>query len=595
MGDESDMPLGLSFLGTFQVVLDGQPITQFKGDKVRALLAYLATEADRLHERSSLVSLFWPNMPEGRALRNLSQTLIRLREAIHDEQAHPPFLSVTRHEVRWNAQSDYELDAAEFERLLKAGREEAGSNAESALATGVALYRGDFLKGFALADCPDFEDWLLLNRERYHHLALEALQKLADIRLAAGDYVQAQGYARQQVNLEAWREIAHRQLMRALALGDHRSEALAQFETCRRILAQELGIEPEAETIRLHEQIRAGKLDAVTVAPASPHPVIASPQHNLPAQLTPFIGREEELAQLDSLLRDPERRLITLIGLGSVGKTRLALAAARESIGRFDHGVWFAPLAGVSMRADGITADASDEHAQERAQHVLAGAIADALGLTLTGHESPPAQLLNYLRSRELLLVLDNFEHFLSDVEGSKPQWGSASAGFIVTLLHTAPRVKVVITSRERLNVEGEVAVLLQGMPVPTGAAKPNIAEAGAGCVRLFVERAWRSSARLTVNADNLSDILRICKLVEGLPLGIELAASWVQHYSLGEIADAIQDNLNFLVSPRFRPVGSFRPPIEPARGLRLLMAHVDAGGTARAGAVVRLSRRVQP
>jgi DNA-binding SARP family transcriptional activator/predicted ATPase len=528
------MPLlKLSLLGSFQAVLDGQPITQFKGDKVRALLAYLAAEADRPHERSSLVSLFWPNMPEGRALRNLSQTLIRLRDAIHDEQAHPPFLLVTRHEVRWNTQADQELDATEFERLLKAGREETGSDAESALAKGMALYRGDFLRGFGLSDCPDFEDWLLLKREQYHHLALEALQKLADARLAAGDYAQARGYAHQQIGLEPWREIAHRQLMRALALGGHRSEALAQYETCQRTLAQELGIEPEAETVTLYEQIRSGKLDTVTVAPASSHLVTSSPQHNLPAQLTPFIGREEELAQLDSLLRDPERRLITLIGLGGVGKTRLALVAARALIGVFAHGVWFVPLAGVGMNAGAVAADARDEHAR----HALARAIADALGLTLTGQESAPAQLLNCLRSREVLLVLDNYEHLL------------ASAEFLATLLRTAPHVKVFVTSRERLNVEGEATVPLQGMPVPANAAEQELASAG--CVRLFVERAQRTSARFNVNANNLSDILHVCKMVEGLPLGIELAASWVQHYSLREIVHAIQDNLNFLASPR--------------------------------------------
>jgi DNA-binding SARP family transcriptional activator len=169
--------LSLSLLGSFQATLDGEPITGFESDKVRALLAYLAVEADRPHRRETLVGLLWPDWPERAARRNLSHVLTNLRRAIGDDHAAPPFLLITPQTIQFNCAADYRLDVEAFGRQLSAnrpiGKSATGSqqipslqSPISTLQSAVDLYRGSFLEGFSLKDCPAFDDWVLLTRER---------------------------------------------------------------------------------------------------------------------------------------------------------------------------------------------------------------------------------------------------------------------------------------------------------------------------------------------------------------------------------------------------------------------------------------------
>ena len=200
----------MTFLGSFQAAIDSVPITRFRSDKVRALLAYLAVEAERPHSRASLCGLLWPDQSDDAALHNLSQTLLRLREALGDTRSAAAFLRISRQAIQWNAASDYRLDTADFVRL-------ASSTDADDLEQAAALYRGEFLPGFSLAGCAAFEEWLLLTRERFAHLALTALDTLTRAQLAGGRYAEAAQHARRQLALDPWREEAHRQLMRALA------------------------------------------------------------------------------------------------------------------------------------------------------------------------------------------------------------------------------------------------------------------------------------------------------------------------------------------------------------------------------------------
>ena len=330
--------LSVSLLGPFQVTLDGQPVTDFKSNKVRALLAYLAVEAERPHRREVLAGLLWPDWPDRDALSNLRYALSDLRRAIGDRaraggrDADPPFLLITRATLQFNAASDFFLDVTAFRHLT-------GLKDPSALEEAIALYRGSFLEGFSLGDSPAFEEWALFARERLARQMSSALHQLAAGYEQRGEYEPAQSFARQQIELEPWDETAHQQLMRALSLNGQRSAALAQYEACRRLLAEELGVEPAAETTRLYVQIRDGKLRA---------PASSAPPLDLAASLPPFldeaepaevvhpvfVAREWELAQLDAFLDlalAGQGRVVFVTGEAGTGKTALIQEFARRA------------------------------------------------------------------------------------------------------------------------------------------------------------------------------------------------------------------------------------------------------------------------
>lgn len=236
--------------------------------------------------------------------------------------------------------------------------------------------------------------------------------------------------------------------------------------------------------------------------------------HNLPAQATPFVGREKELLEAVKFLDDPSRRLLTLIGPGGMGKTRLAVQAASERIEGFGHGVYFVPLAPLSS------------------PEFVVPAVAEALRFTFYSREDVKVQLLNYLRDKRLLLVMDNYEHLMG------------ASQIVSELLKTAPGVKVVVTSRERLRLQGEQVLEVRGMDLPAGDASP--AEESSA-VQLFVQTARSVHPDFEMTPETAKDIVRVCRLLEGLPLGIELAATWVRVLSCAEIVEELQRNLNFL------------------------------------------------
>ena len=332
--------LSPSLLGSFQATLDGQPVTGFKSDKVRALLAYLAVEAHRPHRREALAGLLWPDWPDQAARSNLRGALSNLRRAIDDRMAAPPFLLVVRETIQFNAASDCWLDVTTLTEQVTAEAAHAEAldpSTMDALEQAVDLFHGRFLEAFSVDSAP-FEEWILLKQTEIDRQVLEALHRLTQAYERRGEFVSARDYAQRQLALEPWRESAHRDLMRVLALSGQRGVALAQYEICRRALAQELGVEPTAETAALYKSIRDGALDP----PAAPDKV-----HNLPASLTPFVGREAYLTEIADRLQDPGCRLLSLVGPGGIGKTRLAVEAAREQLDRFEHGVFFVSLAPV--------------------------------------------------------------------------------------------------------------------------------------------------------------------------------------------------------------------------------------------------------
>ena len=526
--------LSLGVLGSLQVLIDDTPVAALESDKVCALLVYLAVEADRPHRRESLVGLFWPDSPEQVARHNLRQALFNLRLAIGDHSARPPFLLISRDAIQFNRASDFVLDLARFNTILHACEESRSRGIEdpairaAQLEELVKLFRGEFLQHFFLADSAEFEQWALVHRERLHQQVLDALSHLADYCEQHGDFQAARRHALRQLELDPWREEAHCQLMRALALDGQRSAALAQYETCRRVLAEELGVEPSAKTRELYEQIRAGGLEAEEEARPSPS---TAPIHNLPVSLTSFHGREQELLDLDRLIADPECRCISLVGPGGIGKTRLALQVAQQHRADFPHGVAFVPLASAGSVQAAIPA------------------IAGAIRLHFHGPNDPKDQLLRFLGEKQMLLILDNVEQLLVE--------GPLQAGFMelmLAILARAPGVKLLVTSREVLDLQEEWAFAVGGLAFPEAGQTAKPAEHAA--VALFMQRAGHAAPGLAFRAPgrgpgiceaDLAAIAHICRLVEGMPLAIELAATWSRVLSPAEIAQEIEGSLDVL------------------------------------------------
>ncbi|MGE5224580.1 MAG: BTAD domain-containing putative transcriptional regulator, partial [Omnitrophica WOR_2 bacterium] len=251
--------LTLSFLGPFQVALDGNPVTGFVSNKVRALLAYLAVEANRPHSRESLCGLLWPDWPQSSALSSLRNCLADLRKNIQDQTAEPPFLLITREQIQFNRSSDYRLDLDEFEALSQ-GDDRSPAPIDE-LKKAISLYQGSFLEGFSLPDSNPFEEWLEAEREQAKRQMQSALQRLAGAYEQQDEYEQALVYAHRQLAMEPWLEEAHQRVMRLLARSGQRSAALAQFDICRTMLERELGVQPGDETLQLYEAIRDGKLE----------------------------------------------------------------------------------------------------------------------------------------------------------------------------------------------------------------------------------------------------------------------------------------------------------------------------------------------
>jgi DNA-binding SARP family transcriptional activator/predicted ATPase len=339
--------LAVALLGLFEATLDGRPAEGLNSDRLRALLAYLAVESGREHPREQVASLLWPERTDQEALNALRNALSKLRGALGDRrssgncQAPFPFLLITRTSVQFNQASDHWLDAAELERMasqdLTGLRQTRSARSLSDLTATVKLYRGPFLHGLSVADSPAFDEWMLFKGEEYRRGVLSLIEQLTSLHIARGEIAEAVRWARRQIELEPYREEAHRQLMAALALGGERPAALAHYEACRRLLAEELGCEPDDKTQALYAQIRAGTL-ALSVLPSLG--LSASPDRgellvSVGASPPPrFVAREQELARLGTLL---DRALagrggVALIaGEAGSGKTALLDEFARQA------------------------------------------------------------------------------------------------------------------------------------------------------------------------------------------------------------------------------------------------------------------------
>lgn len=484
-----------------------------------------------------MAGLLWPGYQESSARANLRHALANLRQVLSDDRADPPFLLIEGETIQLNCDADVWVDIGEFKAKISnqgfaTGDQRKGiGNPQSSinnLQSAISLYRGAFLEGFSLHDSPEFDTWSSVVREELQRQALSALYQLAEEFERMGELETASKYARRQLELEPWLEEAHRQLMRLLALAEKRAAALAQYEICRRGLKEELGVEPSSDTTELYEQIRAGEFGKASAGaqekrmPQESFSVFADqpqPKHNLPAQLTNLIGRENEVRQVEELLE--AHRLVTLTGSGGVGKTRLSLQVGEELLDSFTDGVWFVDLAPLSQ---------PDQ---------MSPTVARTLGMREDTGRPVMDRLTFFLQRRQTLLILDNCEHLLQ-----------ACASLADTLLRACPSLKMMASSLEPLGVAGEAIYRVPSLSYPE-APRATAVEImlGYSAVRLLVDRVQLHLPDYQVTVKNAASLARICQQLNGMPLALELAAARLGVLTAEQVADRLEDAFRLLTA----------------------------------------------
>jgi len=519
--------LRLALLGSPQIFVNGEEKI-LRERKAIAFLAWLALERGA-QSRDTLATLFWPEHDQQRARANLRYLLWSLRKELGAE-----WLSTEGDQIALAGEDAVWVDVAEFQQQLAEWRahshpaDEFCADCTTSLEAAFALYRGDFLQGFSLDDSSQFDDWQFFQAEELRRNLAGALEALVEQEMTRQGYDAAIDHARRWLALDPLHEPATRALMKLYAWTDQYEAAIRQFHRCALALQEEIGVEPDVETSELYALIRnrrfpspVGNINSTPSDEPQPIPVVAKPVGNLPPPTTAFVGREAELAQIAAHLADPSMRLLTVVGPGGMGKSSLALQAGSAEAGRFPDGVWFVSLAEL-----------------ESSEQVPA-AILNVLGVS-SGGSSARQHLLRYLHGKQCLLILDNFEDVLPAAE------------FVAELLPACPQVNLLVTTRERLNLHEEWLLILGRLDFPTDKEKRTDATALAqfSALQLFALCAQRLQPGFELNQVSLPPVIRICQLVDGMPLALEMAAGWIRVLPVVQIPAEIEKSLEFLATP---------------------------------------------
>jgi DNA-binding SARP family transcriptional activator len=516
----------ISLLGGFRVSVGSRSIGEvdWRLKKAASLIKLLALAPDHRLHREQVVELLWPGLDRKAAVNNLHQALHSARRTLRPRGAAPSSLRLRGELLELSPDDPLWVDVEAFEEEAATARR---SCEPAAYRAAVRLYTGDLL--------PEdrYEDWVEGRREELRLSYLGLLVEMAGLYEERGEYGPAVEALQEAVATEPTHEEAHVGLMRLYARTGQRYRALRQYEQLGRALGRELDADPEARSRRLYEEILAGRIptviEALPVASAEPP---GADKHNLPGSLTSFIGREREGEKVKQLLETT--RLLTLSGVGGSGKTRLALEVARSLVGVYPDGVWLVELAPL---AD---------------PELVPKAVASALGLPEQPNRQLTETLVDALRSKRMLLVLDNCEHLVE-----------VCAGLAETLLSPCPGLQILATSRETLGAAGEVVWRVSPLSWP-GSQRRRTAEEllGYESVRLFVERARHRDPAFALTEQNADTVAQICRRLEGIPLAIELAAASIGTMSAEQIAARFGDLLRLLT-------GGSRTALPRQRALR--------------------------
>ena len=496
-----DEKLDIEALGPLRVRVNGQLVEDLTAQKAGALLVYLAFSG-RGHTRESLSELLWADRSQERALGSLRMALSALRQHL------APFISASRQTIALVPDS-YRLDAHQLMAAVAEARQansQLCANGVRHLTEVLERYRGDFLRDF-YGGSPEFEEWLYITREQLKASFCDGTLLLADYYSRRGAYAEALPIIQLGLTVDQLNEVMNRQMMLLLDHCGRRSEAVEHFRAFQSRLAAALGVEPSAETMRLYQLLQTtDSINGNSVSDNLP---------GVPLNPTPLVGREQLLAEIAGHLPDLDCKVITLVGPGGIGKTRLALAAAslQQHNPSCRDGVFIVPL----------SAYASAEQ--------IPAAVAAALGYRALSDGRPlRQQICDFLRRKHVLIVLDNYEHLLSGAD-------------FVAELGTNPSVQIIVTSREPLNLPQERLLRVEGLAYPLqGAPAPTYEGA-----HLFVRAVQRLLPGYDPSEQDFAPIAQICRLVDGSPLGILLAAAWMDVLTPGEIADEIQKSVLIL------------------------------------------------
>jgi predicted ATPase/DNA-binding SARP family transcriptional activator len=512
-------------LGGFGVAVGERsvPKSAWRLRKAKSLIKLLALAPDRRMHRERAGELLWPDRTADSAANNLNQVLYVARRALEAAGADALECLALRDDMLvLSEERPIEIDATEFEEAAEAAR--AGGTIE-AYREALALYGGELL--------PEdrYEDWPVGRRAALRELHLTLLLELAERHAGLGDTAAAVEVLQRAVVDDPLHEEAHRRLMRLFAEVGRRQQALAQYQQLRQTLRNDYEADPDPETRSLFQDILAGRLEPV----AAPEAPLESPppgarrgrgragDHNLPMQLTSFVGRERELGELRRQL--DRTRLLTLTGPGGAGKTRLGLEVAAERVHDYDGGVWLVELAALSDPG------------------LVAQQTAVVLGMQLRSQHDAGAVLARLIGDRRLLLLLDNCEHLIG-----------ACARLSEQLLRACPRLTVLATSREPLHIGGELTVRVSSLGLPDPALQLSASELMRfASIRLFVERAADAAPGFLLTEENASHVTEVCFRLDGMPLAIELAAARAGVLTPAQMAARLRDSIELLGGGRGR------------------------------------------
>lgn len=516
--------LTIRLLGAPTIELAGESV-HITRKKALGLLAYLAVRR-QLTTREAAAALLWEDSDTARGLAYVRNAVWEINKAIGEE-----WLIVEDDTLMLAENAD--VDVTDFEALAHSSGHDDQQTQLDTLMQAVDLYRDDLLAGFSIPDSAAFEDWLYVTRESLRQVFTGTLERLCDVLVQLNRVEAAIPFARRLLEMDTLNEAAHRRLMQLYAWSGQFAAAHRQFQMATKILRDELGVEVDAQTEHLFSRIQARELPppptalqrmtTANTSRLSTQEAIAVREslHVLPDPKTAFVGRGLELEEISTILGDFDCHLLTLVGPGGAGKTRLAIEAGRATTTNndlkeiFTDGVVFVPLAPVSSSL------------------FIEDAIINALPTFEPGGD-PHNSLMAYLADKALLIILDNFEHLMTGAES------------LPVILEHAPLCKLLITSRERLNLHEEWVFDTGGLDFPTS---DSADWQDYGAVNLFVRSAQRNRRDFVLGDEDREAVIRICRMVDGMPLGIELAATWTRLLSCAEIANEIQNSLDFLTT----------------------------------------------
>jgi predicted ATPase/DNA-binding SARP family transcriptional activator len=493
--------LEVKLLGRFEVSRDGKPIA-ITSRPAQSLFAYLILSAGTSHRREKLAGLFWPDSLEETARDNLRHALWRVRKALESASS-VRFLHADDLGIGFEKSSDYWLDAADLEKLSE------NASADELMAV-LSEYQGELLPGF-------YDEWVALEREHLASIFEHHMARLMSLLQTENRWLDILEWSEHWIQLGQKPEPAYRALMSAHAAKGDMSKVAATYERCVKSL-HEFGMEPSEQTKEVYENLKARKEYRKPI-PVSTKFIAKGISSNVPVPLTSFIGREKELKQIASLLS--ASRLVTLTGPGGVGKTRLAIQTAHDSIRKFKDGVFWVGLVGLS-----------DEN-------LIPQEIAQSFNVREIPNEPLIETLKTYLKPRELLIILDNCEHMIR-----------ACAEYAEQLLAACPKLKILATSIESLGLFNENTWQVPSLPLPEMKEAPTLKELYEfASIELFDERAGNAKSGFKLDERNAASVAQICRRLDGIPLAIELAAARIKVLSVDEIAARIDDRFSLLTA----------------------------------------------